>query len=556
MRQKIFTTIFVITLSVVCAANLYLIYYTQAWEQREIFNILKIHAKSLETSPKSLSSLSNLSNYPYHITLFKENGEVLYELNELHNDETYNNKFQNKLAQAFREGESNASYYSKTLHKRVYSLYLKVSLDNTSLVLRISLLREYLSRLLLSLLPIFLLELVLSFIVSFVVSLMLTRKIIAPLESLTFDNIIRKAPYTELKPLFNVIKNEYNIITHQLKGLEKNQNQILLLAQNMSDGLIFLNKIGKVLLVNEHAKKYFPDIFPSKIIHKCKDSFFVQKVLFHLSEFKRYKRQQNQSIQISYKECEFLFCPTYSKGKFKGMIIILRDMDAKLKAQKLRKEFSANVTHELKTPLTSILTSSEMMKNELVAREDFPQFINVIESEAKRLLEMIDEIFKLSFLDENQPITMRRLNLKPLVKEVYQHLKLLAEKKDISFCVILQDCFVLGNVELLKNLIYNLCDNAIKYNKTGGFVNLELRKKGEKALLIVRDNGIGIAKDLQERIFERFFCVDKSRSKKLGGTGLGLSIVKSVARFHQANITLQSKLGEGSEFVIEFMTVI
>ncbi|RDU73821.1 two-component sensor histidine kinase [Helicobacter aurati] len=546
MRKKIFLSIFLTALTTIVLANSCFIVLMQSLQHKQKLNELRNYAQSLESS-LALLTKQHLQTYPYYITLITQEGEILY-------DNTMSCSHTLGIKEAFKEGESYTTSYCEALQTTMIHLAYKTTFNHVQAVLKISMpiynLLDFPTMLYL-----LLAEFCLCAILSYAMAHILTRKILAPLESMTLTNFLEYATYTEFKPLIQQIKNKYQIITNQLKGLKQNQNQVLLLAQNMSDGLIFLNKMGKVLLINEQAKKYFPDIIASKAVRKCKDNVFIQRVIFALNEYKKHKRKENESYTMIDKECEVLFCPVYSKDKLKGMIIILRDMDAKLKAQKLRKEFSANVTHELKTPLTSILTSSEMLQNKLVAREDFPHFVTVIQKEAKRLLEMIDEIFKLSFLDEKHPIPITRINLQPIAQKAFESLKIIAQNKQIRFYTHLQECFVMGNAELLNNLITNLCDNAIKYNKAGGYVHLQLKHEGTQVVLIVEDNGMGIPKNLHERIFERFFCVDKSRSKKLGGTGLGLSIVKSVAKFHNANIRLTSAPGEGSRFYITFTRV-
>ena len=390
-------------------------------------------------------------------------------------------------------------------------------------------------------------------------SFLLTKLLYAYLRACLLDLDPSRPPKMplpkDLKGLSERLQSALKDLKNQLKALKRNQNQILLLAQNMTDGLIVFNKLGKILLANKQTKTYFPDIRRLRSIHDCEDGIFTQRVLFYLQSFKRGK-DQKEPLRLNHRGCELLFCPVHSKGKFRGLIVMLRPEDARLEAERLRREFSGNVSHELKTPLTSILTSSQMLANGLVAKEDLGRFVAVIEEEAKRLLGMIDEIFKLSFLDEKAPISLRRLNLKELVKEVADSLKIEAIKRDVGLECRLEEGRVLGNADLLRNLIKNLCENAIRYSKRGGLVSLQLQRQsleeGGGLLLSVQDRGLGIPKEFHERIFERFFCVDKSRSKKLGGSGLGLSIVKSVAKLHGASLRVESKEGEGSIFFVGF----
>ena len=233
-------------------------------------------------------------------------------------------------------------------------------------------------------------------------------------------------------------------------------------------------------------------------------------MLEYLKKFKKNKKRDNKILPMPLlgDECEVGFSPIFSKNeKFKGMVIVLRNITEKKLAQNLRKEFSANVTHELKTPLTSILDSSEMIKNGLVAKEDLPEFIDKIALESKRLLEMIDEILKISFLDEcdEEVLKKNRINLKNMVLNVIKRLQLVAQKNDIAIIPKLEDCSIVGVNELLENLIFNLCDNAIKYNKKGGFVEIVLEKLPNEGVFMVKVSGVGITKEYLSRIFERFF---------------------------------------------------
>lgn len=338
----------------------------------------------------------------------------------------------------------------------------------------------------------------------------------------------------------------------QVRGLKK--AQMLTLTQNMRDGLMLLNKNGRILLSNTPIHKLFGEW---EYIHKFVDSGFCQMILQDLSSLKKSKTHPSQihTIKILGKEHEVQVIPIYSQNKFKGLIVIVRDISAQYLAQKMRKEFSANVTHELKTPLTTILASSEMLQNNLIAPQDVPEFAAKIQKEATRLINMTDEILKLSFLDENKESSkesrhnFQRLDLKEVILNVIDNVHLLAKQYTITLHTNLKSCFILGNAALLEEMVYNLIANAIKYNKPKGSVQIELKAKN---LLRIKDNGIGIPKDSQERVFERFYCVDKSRSKALGGTGLGLSIVKSIANLHNAQITLKSTPHKGTEFTISF----
>ncbi|EAI3920365.1 PAS domain S-box protein [Campylobacter upsaliensis] len=401
-------------------------------------------------------------------------------------------------------------------------------------------------------------EFFLVFLCSFFLARFLSYIFLKPLEKIDFENL-EHIPYPELKKMLEKIKLENKAFKIQFKHLKRKKQELQSLTQNMNDGLIFISRTGEILSENLSAEKYFANLNLIHNILELKNSQFLELVLKYLKEFKKgkLKSEIRENFTFHYPnnlECELVFSPIFSqKKKFKGMLIVLCDITELKRLQNLRKEFSANVTHELKTPLTSIMASSEMIKNKLVAPQDLPNFVDKIHLESKRLLDMINEILKISFLDETQTLPFHRVNLKEVVERAYKRLELLANQHTIRFELDLEDAYILGIDELLENLVFNLCDNGIKYNHKGGFVKVRLKKLNNFVELSIKDNGIGIPKEFQERVFERFFCVDKSRSKKIGGSGLGLSIVKSVLKLHKASIELKSELGKGSEFKMRFM---
>ncbi|ARE80433.1 PAS domain-containing sensor histidine kinase [Campylobacter helveticus] len=403
----------------------------------------------------------------------------------------------------------------------------------------------------------FLVGFFLVFLCSFLLAKFLSYIVLKPLQTINFENL-ETIPYKELKNLLEKIKSKNKAVKTQFKYLRRKKQELQSLTQNMSDGLIFISRTGEILSENQSAEKYFTNLSVIHNILELDNTQFLKLLLKYLRDFKKekLKSEVRENFTFHYPknlECELVFSPIFSqKSKFKGMLIVFSDITELKRLQNLRKEFSANVTHELKTPLTSIMASAELIKNELVAQQDLPNFADKIYLESKRLLEMINEILKISFLDEAQTLPFNNVNLKKIVERVYGRLEFLANKHCIAFELDLQDVLIQGVDELLENLVFNLCDNAIKYNHKGGFVKVKLRALDKFVELSVKDSGIGIEKDLQERVFERFFCVDKSRSKKIGGSGLGLSIVKSVLKLHNATINLKSDVGKGSEFKVCF----
>lgn len=549
MQQKIFSAIFFSCVSMLVVANIALLVVLESSLQTQAFSALTQAATSLKSRLDTL--ITQPISSPYRISIITPGGKVLYDTHyDIAQSQDHSQRLE--IQNALKNGQEQSVRYSQSLNRDMLYFATTAYLGDELVILRLALEKSTIEDLFVQFLPYFGLEFLGCLILSFVIAKILTRSIIAPLHVIKIENL-GKIPYDELKPFAQKVKTEHKLVKDQLKILKQKQSQILLLAQNMSDGLMLLNKRGKILLANNKAQEYLGGKAHS--IYDSKDTFFLQKTLFLLHRFKT-QRSTPQTLEFAHKECEILFGPIYSKKKFRGMMVLVRDLNAHKKTQMLHRNFSAHVTHELKTPLTSILAASEMMSNNLVAQEDFSKFLGKIEHEAQRLLSMIDEVLKLSLLDEQcdlaHTIPMQKLHLKAITQSVLERLKIIAQKRHITIRTQLEDCAIMGNAQLIENLVYNLCDNAIKYNKPKGSVHITLYQRDEKVILEVRDSGIGIPKDSIQRVFERFFCVDKGRSKQLGGTGLGLSIVDSVAQYHNASIHLQSKVGEGSTFSVQF----
>lgn len=393
--------------------------------------------------------------------------------------------------------------------------------------------------LLLQLLPILFLVLIIVFVLCFIVSKRTIEKIVAPI--INIENNSDGVQYEELSSVSKTISSQQKQINKQVSRLQLEKDRIDTLIQNMSEGFIMLDMDKKMLMCNHSASKYlgstsegavgesFLTFSCNELLCECIDKAFSGK------------RSSNEG-DINGRVLQIIASPVYSNREQKGVICLIIDVSAKRKAEKMRREFTANVTHELKTPLTSISGYAEMIETGIVAPEDIERFAGKIRKESGRLLSLIGDIIELSELDENtRPVEYAEVSLSELSKEVAEDLHTNANKHEITINVSAQDnVLIKGNRNQIYELIYNLCDNAIRYNHSGGSVNVTVKKEDSKAILSVSDTGIGIPLKHQKRVFERFYRVDKSRSKETGGTGLGLAIVKHIAEIHDGNITLKS----------------
>ena len=546
MTKKIFFAIFITSMLTLILANILLLFVLKSSLQNQAFIALKNQANTLEPLIPLILEKKITLNIPYRFSIIDKNGEVLYDSKE---NDLPNHKDRQEIKDAMIYGVGQSVRYSNTLDDDMLYFALK-STQNPNLFLRLSQSASNVSAIFLEFVYYFLLELLFAGFVCYFIARFLTDSIIKPLRKFDTSNTKQNPPYKELLPFVEMIKHKHKLLKTQLQGLKKKQAQMLVLTQNMHDGLMLLNKNGKILLCNTYMNHYCGD---SEHISNLNNPFLCLKK--DLAIYKKNKKQAQNTHQITLedKEHELQVAPVYSKGKFRGLIVILRDISALYLAQKMRKEFSVNVTHELKTPLTSILASAEMLQNDLIEHSDIPEFASKITQEATRLLEMINEVLKLSLLDEAQVLEpFSTFDLEPLVRAILVRLEVLAKKHSININSELSSCYVRGDRKLLEDCIYNLCNNAIKYNKPNGSVRVRLYKNAQNVILSVKDTGIGIPKDSQKRVFERFYCVDKSRSKALGGTGLGLSIVKSIAKVHNATLSLKSTENKGSEFSLKF----
>lgn len=558
MQKRIFYSVFGVCALLLVLANVFLFFSAKSFFTKQIISDMKKQAQtflSVQNYDEN-SSKTNEFNTQNRLTIINEKGVVLFD-NFASNLENHLDRIE--IKNTLKNGESFKIRYSQTLKQNLI-YYAKAYKDgNKTSIIRISAPQENLKKIALNLALLFACEMLVLLFICFFIAKILANKILSPIKNINLKELHKNNAYSELGGIIKKIKEQNKTIKKAYKKLLQKQQESLLLAQNIKDGFMLLNAKAMIILANKNIENFL-NLNNATSLENIENSAFYKLCYQIFDEFKSQKIKQNKSIQmpLNAKECELIFSPIFVEEKFKGMMILIQNLSEEKRAQNLRKEFSANVTHELKTPLTTILASTEMIKNDLVKNADMPKFIDRIYNESKRLLQMIDEILRLSFFDENKDDLLQKqnINLKKVILSVISRLNAVAGKQGIKFHCDLEDLELFGVYELIENLIYNLCDNAIKYNKPNGFVKISLKKQNGAIKLSIKDSGIGIKKEFHSRIFERFFCVDKSRSKQLGGTGLGLSIVKHACFYHNARLSLQSEFGVGSEFCVVFDEII
>ena len=390
---------------------------------------------------------------------------------------------------------------------------------------------------------------VMMFILTFFLSAQLADNIIKPIEKITsFDEDSFDNAYEEIQPLLRRIARQNREISHQTSKAKTQKARIQAIMDNINEGLLIIDKNSVVLSANECAL----DIFSKEEItvkHQGLENLTNREEIHIAVEKSLAGTKDNIMFEANSKTYQVFYSPVYEKGEISGAVLLLFDVSQKTETEKIRREFSANVSHELKTPLTTIHGYAQLIASGIAKPDDINGFVKKIEKESSRLIRLVEDIIKLSRLDETtQNPEKQVVSLKTVVNEVLETLSENAKNKEIKIEIFGNDTLVYANLSQLTEMIYNLIDNAVKYNKDGGSINIKL----EENTLIISDTGIGIPQKYYDRIFERFFRVDKSHSKQVNGTGLGLSIVKHLAKANNTEISVASELDKGTEFTLKF----
>jgi len=473
------------------------------------------------------------------ITIIAPDGTVLLD-NKAVAASLENHGDRYEFRQALQTGHGEATRYSSTLGADTY--YYAIRLDDGN-VLRVSKTMSRISGVFTAMLPAIAGVTLLVLILANIVARRLTRNILAPLNSIDFDGDNQNI-YDELLPYVKKIDQQKREITQQIALLQNRADTIEAITGNMKEGFILIDKGGVILSVNKSASEIFreKDMAGQNILHACRDMDFQAGVKKCLSG-----TNADIIFQHGGKIYDVFFSHVRDSDKITGGVIFLLDISDKHEAEKQRREFSANVSHELKTPLTTISALAEMMENGMAQEGNIKAFAGKITTQTKRLINVIEDIIKLSEFDEGEIVAeYSDFDLYELVQSVVSVLQEQADNKQVTVNIS-SECFrVTANRQMIDELLYNLIDNAIKYNRDGGTVTITLSEENEFTKIAVADTGIGIPAEHHIRVFERFYRVDKSRSKKTGGTGLGLSIVKHIAEHHGGRAALTSAEGAGT----------
>ena len=492
--------------------------------------------------------LEGLDSDRYRLTWVAADGTVLFDS---HADAASmeNHADREEIKEALISGTGSSTRQSSTLTEQ--TIYEATRLDDGS-ILRISVSRATALLLVFGMLQPLAVVLVIAIVLSAWLAHRMAKRVVEPLNTLNLDKPMENDVYEELSPLLHRIHAQHMEIEKQLQTLKHKQDEFDQITGNMKEALVLLDNAGRILSINPAASVLFNTgiscIGEDFLTVERKQNMRLALEEANIQGHSDFRDKKNG------KEYQFDLSRIDSDEKNHGMVILAFDITEQVNAEKHRQEFTANVSHELKTPLQSIIGSAELMENGIVKEDDIPRFVGRIRKEAARLVTLIDDIIRLSQLDEGADMPREDVSLRVLSEEVCETLSDAAKIKNVSLEVTGDDGVITGVRRLLYEVVYNLCDNAIKYNNPGGSVKVTIAQNPGEVLLRVQDTGIGIPLEHQDKVFERFYRVDKSHSKQSGGTGLGLSIVKHAVQYHHGKITVKSELNKGTVISVLFDT--
>ena len=513
-------------------------------QERQLEDELALAQTGVECSGKTY--LNALEGESYRLTWIAPSGEVLFD-SQADESSMENHAQREEVRQALETGEGQSSRYSSTLlEKTIY--YAKRLTDGS--ILRISISRATAGVLVMGMLQPMLVVLAAALILALVLAKRISARIVAPLNRLDLEKPLENDTYEELSPLLTRINQQRRQIDAQLRTLQQKKDEFDQITASMNEGLVLMNEKGTVLSINPAARELFhaePDCVGQ-------DFLTVERSHEISCAIRRALEEGHAELRVERggREYQLDISRIESEGTVIGAVLLAFDVTAQAFAERNRREFTANVSHELKTPLQSIMGSAELIENGLVKQEDMPRFVGHIRTEAARLVTLIEDIIRLSQLDEGGELPFEPVDLKKLAEEASASLASAAAEKQVTIRVHGDDRQITTVRRLASEIIYNLCDNAVKYNREGGSVDVTIGGTAHGAVVTVQDTGIGIPPEHQSRVFERFYRVDKSHSRQSGGTGLGLSIVKHAVQYLGGRIELESQPGKGTTMRVHF----
>lgn len=549
MSKKIFRSILLVS-SVILFAGVMLIMcvlYGHFSTQKQIELQSELTYIKVAVEHEGIDYLKSLSDKTKRLTYIKADGTVVFD--NTTDVATMGNHLERKeVKSALESGVGESKRYSETLLEQHY--YYALKLDNGD-ILRISATENSVLMMIVGMLQPFAFVIIVMIILSAVFASRSAKKIVAPINEINIENPLENDTYEEISPLLNKISKQNKTIARQLKNAKRKQEEFELITENMSEGILVLDKYANLLSVNSAAMGLLSSSRDKKaksVVEINRSVDFLDTVEAAVSGIYSERKLKSKGRILN-----LIASPVVFDEKPAGVVMIVMDVTEKAQREELRREFTANVSHELKTPLTSISGFAELLKSGTVDKKNVVDFSTSIYDEAGRLIRLVNDIIKISKLDENSvPFDDSPVDIAEIVKLTAERIQPIANKNDITIDYDDTKACVKGNYSIVEEMIFNLVDNAVKYNKKGGKVKISVENQEKSVKISVSDTGIGIEKADFDKIFERFYRVDKSHSKEIGGTGLGLSIVKHGAVYHNAQVDVQSEIGKGTTISITF----
>lgn len=544
MKKKIFRSIFSVSVIVIiCSAVVFtgvLYRYFSNEHNKEIRNEAQYISQGYNNNSIEYLDSVKQANDNTRITLISSDGTVIYD-SEKDASQMENHLNREEVKEALASGSGESSRYSSTLSEKTY--YYAIMLDDGN-VLRVSNVRFSAMSIIWNMIqPIFAVTLI-AIILSAILSSIISKKVTEPINKIDLDNPENIAVDDELTPLIKKIRSQNKKIHEQMSELQKSQQEFHMITENMSEGLIIIDSDTDIISYNKSAESIFGTTASGSAFVLNRSEAFRNAVEAALGG-----KHNEQNLTLGTRIYSLFANPVIIDEKVMGAVIVVLDITEKEEREALRREFTANVSHELKTPLTSISGYAEIMMNGIAKSEDIPHFSENIYKEASRLITLVGDIIKISQLDEGLVDAQKQpVDLLNIAESVALSLKSEAQGKRVSVEVDGIPCIIDGVYNIIEEMLYNIVDNAIKYNKKDGSVRITVKEK----MITVADTGMGIPAADLPRVFERFYRADKSHSKEIGGTGLGLSIVKHAAAFHNASVSIESTEGVGTTVCLSF----
>lgn len=548
MTKKIFRSIICVSLITFAACFVFIMGILYEYFNNQLLSELKNEAvlvgQGVEMYGEGYIDTIEFQN---RITWISDDGNVIYD-NCYNESSLENHKDREEVREAIESGSGSSQRYSDTFAEK--KVYYAVRIADGSVV-RVSTSQFTVWALLFAMIQPVIIVLIIATATSIFLAVMLSKKIVKPINEMDLDNPDIDENYPEILPLIKKLRRQNSLIDQQMKELKKNEEEFSTITSNMQEGFIIVDVKTNVLSYNSGALKLIE-----------KSDAVIGESIFTLDRSKALREAVSEALEGAHSErnlerygriFKILANPVFENEDISGAVILIIDVTEKEQREKLRREFTSNVSHELKTPLTSIYGISEIIMNGIVKPEDIPKFLRDIHNDSGRMINLVDDIIKLSRLDESASFGNKEpVDLFSCTKDVIARLNVTALNNNVTVVLTGKRTVIEGIPSIVDEIIHNVVENAIKYNKTGGSVEVFVGDEDGRSIFRVKDTGIGIAKEELSRVFERFYRVDKSHSKKIGGTGLGLSIVKHGAAYLGAELKIESELGKGTEITVRF----